>query len=57
VIIAIFVFQLPDLGSSLLRPADIAMSVGCPEKANRLLKWNAFVNFDSIIKSLINAGQ
>ena len=30
--------------SSLLRPADIAMSVGCPEKANRQLKWNASVN-------------
>ena len=46
-----------DSDASLLRPADIAMSVGCPEKANRLLKWNASVNFDSIIKSLIKAGQ
>jgi len=46
-----------DSDSSLLRPADIAMSVGCPEKAIRQLKWNASVDFDSIIKSLIKAGQ
>lgn len=46
-----------DSDSSLLRPADIAVSVGCPEKANRQLKWNASIDFDSIIKSLIKAGQ
>jgi GDPmannose 4,6-dehydratase len=46
-----------DSDSSLLRPADIAVSVGCPEKANRQLKWNASFDFDSIIKSLIKAGQ
>jgi GDPmannose 4,6-dehydratase len=46
-----------DSDSSLLRPADIALSVGCPEKANRQLKWNASIDFDSIIKSLIKAEQ
>jgi hypothetical protein len=35
----------------------IAMSVDCPKKANRQLNWNASVDFDSIIKSLIKAGQ
>jgi len=42
-----------DSDSSLLRPADMAMSVGCPEKANRQLKWNATIGFDRIIDSLI----
>jgi GDPmannose 4,6-dehydratase len=41
-----------DSDSSLLRPADIALSVGCPEKANRQLKWNALVDFDSMIQCL-----
>lgn len=44
-----------DTDSSLLRPADIAQSVGCPEKAERLLDWRAHVSLDQMIEKLIAA--
>lgn len=46
-----------DSDSSLLRPADIAKSVGCPDKAQQLLGWNATIELDSIIQELIKAGK
>jgi GDPmannose 4,6-dehydratase len=45
-----------DSDSSLLRPADIAKSVGCPDKAKKLLGWNASIKLDSIIQKLLKAG-
>jgi len=42
-----------DSDVGLLRPLDIAESVGCREKANRYLGWNATIGFDKIIESLI----
>lgn len=42
-----------DSDVGLLRPLDIAESVGCQEKANRCLGWNATIGFDKIIENLI----
>jgi GDPmannose 4,6-dehydratase len=44
-----------DSDPSLLRPSDIAYSVGYPEKAHRLLGWKAAVDFDSLIEKLVAA--
>jgi GDPmannose 4,6-dehydratase len=44
-----------DSDSSLLRPADIALSVGCPEKAYKLLGWKSEVAFCKIIEKLLSA--
>ena len=46
-----------DADESLLRPSDITYSVGNPEKAQRLLGWNATVDFDGIIERLVRAEQ
>jgi len=39
-----------DSDSSLLRPVDIAMSVGNPEKAKLILGWHTKTNFDGLKK-------
>jgi len=44
-----------DSDAGLLRPSDIAESVGNPEKAHRLLGWKATVNFSSLINNLVKA--
>lgn len=46
-----------DSDPSLLRPTDIAYSVGDPGKAGRLLGWKAEVDFDGLIGRLITAEQ
>ena len=46
-----------DSDESLLRPSDITYSVGNPEKAQRVLGWNATVNFEGIIERLVQAEQ
>jgi len=46
-----------DSDSSLLRPADIANSVGCPDKAKLLLGWHPKTNFDGLIKKLLESDQ
>ncbi len=43
-----------DVDPSLLRPSDIAVSVGNPEKAKRLLKWEATENLERIIFKLVS---
>jgi GDPmannose 4,6-dehydratase len=42
-----------DADSSLLRPLDIAQSVGNPEKAQQLLGWTARVGFDELVLKLV----
>jgi GDPmannose 4,6-dehydratase len=42
-----------DADSSLLRPLDIAQSVGNPEKAHQLLGWTARVGFDELVLKLV----
>ena len=42
-----------DADNSLLRPLDIAQSVGNPEKARRLLGWSACVGFDELVQKLV----
>ena len=44
-----------DLDPALLRPSDIARSVGCPEKARKVLGWEARVDFEALIKRLVDA--
>lgn len=44
-----------DADESLLRPSDITYSVGCAEKAHRLLGWKATVDFQGIIERLVAA--
>ena len=46
-----------DSDPALLRPTDIAHSVGDPEKARRILGWKATVGFDGLIGKLISAEQ
>lgn len=46
-----------DSDPTLLRPTDIAHSVGDPEKARRVLGWNASVDFATLIGNLISAEQ
>ncbi|MEI8309515.1 MAG: GDP-mannose 4,6-dehydratase [Verrucomicrobiota bacterium] len=46
-----------DSDPALLRPTDIAHSVGDPGKAQRVLGWRAAVDFDSLIGRLIRAEQ
>ena len=46
-----------DSDPALLRPTDIAHSVGDPEKARRVLGWKAVVDFDDLIGRLIRAEQ
>ncbi len=46
-----------DSDPSLLRPTDIAYSVGDPEKSRCLLGWKAAVDFSGIIERLISAEQ
>ena len=45
--------QYVDTDNSLLRPLDIAQSVGNPEKARRLLGWSARVTFDELVQKLV----
>jgi GDPmannose 4,6-dehydratase len=42
---------------TLLRPSDIEWSVGHPQKARKLLNWEASVNFKAVIAKLIEAEQ
>jgi GDPmannose 4,6-dehydratase len=42
-----------DADSSLLRPLDIAQSVGNPEKAQQLLGWTARVGFNELVLKLV----
>jgi len=44
-----------DADSSLLRPLDIAQSVGNPEKAQQLLGWTARVGFDELVLKLVQS--
>jgi len=44
-----------DTDASLLRPSDIARSVGCADKAREKLDWSATVRFREIIKRLVAA--
>lgn len=46
-----------DVENSLLRPLDIAQSVGNPEKASRVLGWSARVKFDQLVMQLIEGEQ
>lgn len=46
-----------DADKSLLRPLDIAKSVGSPEKARRLLGWSASVGFDELVTRLVRAEE
>lgn len=44
-----------DSRASLLRPSDITYSVGNPEKARKLLSWQAETKVESMIEKLIQA--
>jgi len=46
-----------DVDRSLLRPLDIAQSVGNPEKARRLLGWSARIGFEQLVTLLIEGEQ
>lgn len=46
-----------DTDPALLRPSDITYSVGSPEKARRMLDWSARVDFNQLIRELINAAK
>jgi len=42
---------------ALLRPSDIERSVGHPQKARKLLNWEASLNFKAVIAKLVEAEQ
>lgn len=44
-----------EIEDNLLRPADVSYSVGNPEKARRLLGWQARTRMHDIVKMLIEA--
>lgn len=44
-----------DIDSTLLRPSDIARSVGDPSKAAAQLGWTASVKFSELVKKLVEA--
>ncbi len=44
-----------DISTEFLRPSDIAISSGNPEKANSLLKWKASYAMYDVIKMMIEA--
>lgn len=44
-----------DTDAALLRPSDIAQSVGNPAKAHRQLGWSAATDFDALIEKLTDA--
>ena len=46
-----------DCRPSLLRPSDITYSVGNPEKALKLLSWQAGTKVESVIEKLIHSAQ
>lgn len=45
--------QHVDVDNSLLRPLDIARSVGNPQKARHLIGWSAQVGFNELVRRLI----
>jgi GDPmannose 4,6-dehydratase len=46
-----------DSDPAMIRPSDISVSFGCPEKASRSLNWEALTLHDLIIKKLINYAE
>jgi GDPmannose 4,6-dehydratase len=46
-----------DVDESLYRPTDIAVSLGDPSKAHRVLGWIAETKFEGLISNLIEAEQ
>ena len=44
-----------ELDAALLRPSDIAVSVGDPSKAKRLLGWEAETKMPGVVAKLLDA--
>nr|WP_211112496.1 GDP-mannose 4,6-dehydratase [Azospirillum sp. SYSU D00513] len=44
-----------EIDERVMRPADIALSIGNPEKANAVLAWKASQTMDTVIEKLVQA--